>query len=361
MNRACSLEHRNRTSTLDEHDSRACRCDAARLRAARDLRRLNFVRFAIALTAAVGMLPEARAQAYPERSIRFVVPFPPGGATDFIARILATRLPAALGQSIVVDNRSGGGGNIGTAIVAKATPDGHTLLVASESPITINPSVYSNLAYNTVRDLPAITQMIHYPYFVVLHPSVPAASVRELIQAAKAQPGRLRYAHAGVGSGTQLAAELFKLQVGVDIVGVPYKGAGPAMVGLLGNETHLGFASPPSSIAHVKSGKLKAIAVTSEKRSALLPDLATVRESGIAGFDVGGWVGLFAPAGAPGKIVERLHAEVAKVLRVPEVKDVLLASGSEPSDKSTEEIRALVRTETAMWAKVIKTTGIKIE
>ena len=168
---------------------------------------MKSIRFAIALTVAAGMLSEALAQAYPERPIRLVVPFPPGGSTDFIARILATHLPAAVGQSIIVDNRSGSGGNIGVAIVAKATPDGHTLLVASESPITINPSVYSNLPYNAIRDLPAITQMIHYAFFVVLHPSVPVASVKELIQAARVQPGKLRYAHAGVGSGTQLAVE----------------------------------------------------------------------------------------------------------------------------------------------------------
>ena len=322
---------------------------------------MKSIGFVFALAVALGMPSLAPAQTYPARSIRFVVPFPPGGSTDFIARILAARLPAALGQSIVIDNRGGGGGNIGNDIVAKATPDGYTLLITADGPITTNPSVYAKLPYNAIRDLPAITQLISYPYLVVLHPSVPVASVKELIQVAKAQPGKLRYAHAGVGTGPQLTVELFKIMVGVDIISVPYKGGGPAMIAVVGNETHLSFATPPSSLPYVKNGRLKAIAVTSAKRSAALPDLPTISEAGVAGYDVDGWVGLFAPAGTPDRIVERLYAEVVKVLRVPEVKELVLAGGSETSGISGEEIRAKVRTETAMWAKVVNTTGIKIE
>lgn len=317
--------------------------------------------FAAAMVVALGMPSLAPAQTYPERSIRFVVPFPPGGSTDFIARILAARLPAALGQSIVIDNRGGAGGNIGNDIVAKAAPDGYTLLVTADGTITINPSVYSKLPYNAIRDLLAITQLINYAYVVVLHPSVPAASVKELIQLAKAQSGKLRYAHAGVGTGPQLAVELFKMQVGADIISVPYKGGGPALIAVVGNEAQLSFATPPSSLPYVKNGRLKAIAVTSAKRSAALPDLPTISEAGVAGYDVDGWVGLFAPAKTPGRIVERLYAEVVKVLRVPEVKELVLAGGSETSGISPEETRAKVRTETAMWAKVVKTTGITIE
>ena len=322
---------------------------------------MKSIGFVFALAVALGMPSLAPAQTYPARSIRFVVPFPPGGSTDFIARILAARLPAALGQTIVIDNRGGGGGNIGNDIVAKATPDGYTLLITADGPITTNPSVYAKLPYNAIRDLPAITQLISYPYVVVLHPSVPVASVKELIQVAKAQPGKLRYAHAGVGTGPQLAVELFKMLVGADIISVPYKGGGPAMIAVVGNETHLSFATPPSSLPYVKNGRLKAIAVTSAKRSAALPDLPTISEAGVAGYDVDGWVGLFAPAGTPDRIVERLYAEVVKVLRVPEVKELVLAGGSETSGISGEEIRAKVRTETAMWAKVVNTTGIKIE
>ena len=317
--------------------------------------------FAVAMAVALGLPSPAPAQTYPDRPIRFVVSFPPGGSTDFTARILARHLPAALGQTIVVDNRGGGGGNIGNDIVAKAAADGYTLLITAEGTITVNPSVYSKLPYNAIRDLPAITQLIKYANVVVLHPSVPAATVKELVQVAKAQPGKLRYAHPGVGTGQQLAVELFKMLVGVDIISVPYKGGGPAMVSLVGNETQLSFATPPSAMPHVKSGRLKAIAVTSGRRSAALPELPTVAEAGIAGFDVDGWVGMFAPAGTPARIVDRIYAEVGKVLRLPDVKELVLGAGSETSGISPEETRAKVRTETAMWANVVKSTGIKIE
>jgi len=321
---------------------------------------MKSIGFAAAVALALGLPFHASAQTYPDRPIRFVVSFPPGGSTDFIARILQQRLPAALGQSIVVDNRGGGGGNIGNNIVAKAAPDGYTLLITAEGTITSNPSVYAKLPYHAIRDLPAITQLIKYSNIVVLHPSVPAASVKELIQFAKAQPGKLRYSHPGVGTVQQLAVELFKMQAGVDITSVPYKGGGPAMVALVGNETQLAFATPPSAVPHVKSGRLKAIAVTSAKRSVALPDLPPLAESGIP-IDVDGWVGLFAPAGTPNRIVKRLYDEVLKILQVPEVKELVLAGGSEASGLSTEETRAKVRAETAMWAEVVKSTGIKVE
>jgi tripartite-type tricarboxylate transporter receptor subunit TctC len=323
---------------------------------------MKSIGYAVALAAALGLPSHTPAQTYPDRSIRIVVSFPPGGSTDFIARILAQRLPATLGQSIVVDNRGGGGGNIGNDIVAKAAPDGYTLLITAEGTITVNPSVYAKLPYNAIRDLPAITQLIKYANVVVLNPSVPAASVKELIAFAKTQPGKLRYSHPGVGTVQQLSVELFKKTVGVDITSVPYKGGGPAMIALVGNETQLSFATPPSAMPHVKSGKLKAIAVTSAKRSPALPDLPPVAEGGVPGFDVDGWVGLFAPAGTPARIVDRLYEEVAKVLRIPEVKELVLSTGgSETSGLSPDETRAKVRTETAMWAKVVKSTGIKVE
>lgn len=225
----------------------------------------------------------------------------------------------------------------------------------------MNPSTYSNLPYNALRDLPAITQLIHYAYVVVLHPSVPATSIKELISYAKSQPGKLRYAHAGVGGGPHLAVELFKMLVGADMISVPYKGGGPLMLSLASNETQLSFATPPSALPHVKSGRVKAIAVTSAQRSAALPDLPTIADTGLPGYNVDGWVGMFAPAGTPNPIIERLYSEVVKVLRVPEVKELVLSGGSEVSDKSITAMRTKVRDETAMWAKVIKSTGIKIE
>lgn len=298
---------------------------------------------------------------YPDRPIRVVVAFPPGGASDFIARILAQRVPAALGQSMVIDNRGGAFGNIANDIVAKATPDGHTLLITADATITITPSVYSKLPYNAQRDLTPITLLLKYVNVLVLHPSVPANSVQELVALAKAQPHQLRYAHPGIGSLQQLSAELFKLTLGVDFTGVPYKGGGPAILGVMGNESQLSFATPPSSIPHVKSGRLKAIAVTSAKRSAALPDLPTISESGAPGFNVEGWIGMFAPSRTPRRIIDRLYGEVAKILQQREVKDLVVAGGAETAGNPPEEARAIVRDETAMWAKVVKTVGVKVE
>jgi len=304
---------------------------------------------------------QAAAQSYPDRPVRFVVAFPPGGSVDFTARILARHLPASFGQSIVVDNRGGGGGNIASDIVAKAAPDGYTFLLSTEGPITINPSVYAKLPFVPMRDLPAVTYLITYPNIVVLHSSVPISSVKELMQFAKANPGKLRYGHPGTGSGQQLAVELFKMTVGVDIVSVPYKGGGPAMLSVVGNETQLSFATPPSALPHVKTGKVKAVAQTSAKRSAALPDLPTVAEAGVPGYGIEGWVGLFAPAKTPDAALRRMHAEVDKVLRMQEVKDLVIAAGSETAPTPTDETRKRIATETAMWAKVVKSAGIKIE
>lgn len=298
---------------------------------------------------------------YPDKPIRLVVSFPPGGSTDFIARILAVHLPAALGQSVVVDNRGGGGGNIGNDIVAKAAPDGHTLLITADGTITVNPSVYAKLPYNAIRDLPAVTELIKYANVAVVHPQAQISSVKDLIALAKANPGKLRYSHPCVGTGNHLALELFKMMTGVDITSVPYKGGGPAMVALVGNETQLSFATPPSAMPHVKSGRLKAIAVTTAKRSPALPDLPTIAEEGVAGYEVDGWVGMFAPVGTPQRVVERIYAEVVKVLQRPDVNELVLGSGSEVSGIPIAEMRARVSKETAMWAKVVKSTGIKIE
>jgi tripartite-type tricarboxylate transporter receptor subunit TctC len=317
--------------------------------------------FVLALSAVSGVSSGVQAQNYPDRPIRFVVTFPPGGSTDFTARILAQHLPPVLGQSIVVDNRGGGGGNIGAEIVAKSAPDGYTVLFTTEGPMTINASVYSALGYNAIRDLPPVTQVIKYANVVALHASVPATSVKELIALAKAQGGKLRYSHPGVGTSNHLAVELFKMSTGTDIISVPYKGGGPAVVAIVGNETQLSFATPPSCMPHVKTGRLKAIAVTSAKRSAALPNLPTVAEGGVPGFNVEGWVGMFVPAGTSPRIVERLYSESVKIMRRPDVNDLVLASGSEVSAISTADTQARVRDETAMWAKVVKSTGIKVE
>ena len=321
------------------------------------MKSIAYVAFAFAL----GIPYLAQAQTYPQRSIRVVVSFPPGGSTDFMARVLAQHLPGTLGQTVVVDNRGGAGGTVGTDIVAKSEPDGHTLLVTADPPITIAPSVYPRLPYDPIRDVPAVTELINYPYVAVVHVSVPATSLKELIALAKAHPGKLRYAHPGVGTGIQLGVELFKMMVAVDILGVPYKGGGPAMVAIIGNEAQLSFATPPSSLPHVKAGKLRALAVTTSKRAAALPELPTFAEAGVPGYHVDGWVGLFAPAKTPSRVIERLYTEVAKVLQRPDVKEYVLTAGSEISTLSTAATRAKIRGELAMWAKVVKSTGIKIE
>jgi tripartite-type tricarboxylate transporter receptor subunit TctC len=320
-------------------------------------------RSAVGIAACAAFAPAfaQHAPAYPDKPIRIVVSFPPGGAADFSARILAQRLPAGLGQSIVIDNRGGAGGNIGNDIVAKSAPDGYTLLITAEGTITVNPSVYANLPYVAARDITTVTQLIKYANVVVLNPSVRANSVKELIAYAKSQPGKLSYSHPGVGTVQQLAVELFKMTVGVDITSVPYKGGGPAMVSLVGNETQLSFATPPSAMPHVKGGRLKAIAVTSDKRSAAMPDLPTISEAGVPGFNIEAWIGLFAPAKTPQTVIARLYEETIKVLRVPEVKELVLGMGAETSGISPQEANRLVRDETAMWAKVVNTVGVKIE
>jgi len=322
---------------------------------------MKWIACAVAFAAALNIPALTHAQTYPNRSIRVVVSFPPGGSTDFMARVLAQHMPALLGQSLVVDNRGGAGGTIGTDIAAKAEPDGHTLLVTADPPISIAPSMYPRLPYQPMRDVPAIAELINYPYVAMVHAGLPVASLKELIALAKAQPGKLRYAHPGVGTGIHLGGELFRMMVGVDIISVPYKGGGPAMISVVSNESQISFATPPSSLPHVKAGKVKALAVTTSKRAAAMPDLPTFAEAGVPGYHVDGWVGLFAPGRTPPRVIERLYAEVTKVLRMPEVKEYVLAGGSEISTLSTAATREKIRNEIATWAKVVKSAGIKVE
>ena len=316
----------------------------------------------VVLLAAMAVLPGAAlSQDYPQRAIRMVVSFPPGGSTDFTARLLAQYMPAGLGQNVVIDNRGGAAGNIGTDIVAKSAPDGYTLLVTADPPISIAPSMYSKLPYNPTRDLSIVAEMISYPYVAVVHPSVAVNSMKDLIALAKSQPGKLRYGHPGMGTGIHLGGELFKMMVGVDMISVPYKGGGPVMIALAGNEVQISFATPPSSLPHVKAGRMKALAQTTAKRSAALPDLPTFAEAGIPGYNVDGWVGLFAPAGVSPRILDRLYSETVKVLQMQEVKQHVLNGGSDISSSSTKEAAAKVNREIAMWAKVVKAAGIKPE
>lgn len=298
---------------------------------------------------------------WPERPVRVIVPFPPGGSSDFAARILTNHLQKALKQTIVIDNRGGAGGNIGSEIVAKAAPDGYTYLITAEGPITISPSLYAKLGYTPNRELVAITPVITYSNVVVVHPSVPAPTMKDFLAYAKANPRKVTYAHAGIGTNVHLASELLKLMIKTDIVGVSYKGGGPAVASVVGNETQVSLATAPSAIPHVTNNRLRALAVTTAKRSAVMPNLPTIAESGVPGYAVEGSVLLLAPIKTPPQIVARMYEESVKILKMPEVRDAVAVGGSEPGGTPPAETQRLVREESAMWDKLIKTLGVKLD
>jgi len=303
---------------------------------------------------------QSSAPNYPTKPIRIVVPQSAGGSTDLTARLVAQKLADALGQPVVVDNRPGAGSIIGTDIVAKAAPDGYTLLVVASS-ITINPSLHKKLPFDPMRDLAPITQLSAFPNMLVVHPAVPVKTVQDLIALAKARPGQINYGSSGTGTGTHLSAELFKYMTGVDMVHVPYKGGGPAVTALIGGQVQLNFATIPSVLPHVRAGKLRAIAVTTLKRSPAAPEVPTIAESGVPGYDHGPWNGMLAPANTPKAIIARLNAEVAKIVHLPETKGVLVHEGAEPVGNSPEAFAGIIKTETAKWAMVIKAAGIKAD
>jgi len=312
--------------------------------------------------AALIAAPLAGAQAtYPTKPIRIVVPFPAGGTTDILARAAAQRLSETLGQPAVVDNRPGAGGNIGAELVAKAPPDGHTLLMGTVGTHAINASLYSKMPYDHVRDFAPIILVAGVPNVLVVHPSVPAGSVKELIAYAKANPGKLNFASSGSGTSIHLAGELFKTMAGVQMAHVPYKGSAPAVTDLLGGQVQLMFDNLPSALPHIKAGKLKALAVTSATRAAALPDVPTVAESGLAGFDATSWFGLLAPAGTPQPIIARLNSEVAKWLATAEAKEKMAGLGANTAGHSTDEFVRHIAAETTKWAKVVKESGAKVD
>lgn len=304
---------------------------------------------------------DAQSQAYPARSIRMVIGFPPGGGTDIVGRIVAQRLSEALGQSVLPDNRGGAAGMIGTEIVAKAPPDGYTVLMAHIAAISILPSLMPKLPYDAAKDFAPISLVAIAPNLLVVHPSLPVRTVKDLIALAKARPGQLQYASPGAGTVQHLAGELFKLQAKVDMLHVPYKGSGQSIVDLVSGQVHLNFDSMPPVMPHVKAGKLRAIAVTSEKRFVLLPDVPSVSEGGVAGFDMSTWWGLLAPGGASKDVIARLHAETAKLLRQADVKERIANVGAETVGNSPEEFGAFIRSERAKYAKIVKDGNIKLD
>ncbi|MBF6989029.1 MULTISPECIES: tripartite tricarboxylate transporter substrate binding protein [Cupriavidus] len=298
--------------------------------------------------------------AYPDRPIRLVVPYPAGGAADTVARTLAAPLGAKLGQTIVVDNRPGASGVIGAGAVAKAAPDGYTLLLDATAH-SVNPSLQARLPYDTVKDFAPISLVVLVPNLLVVPPNSPFTSPKDIVNAAKAKPGKLTYASAGPGTAQHLAAELFRQQSGLNLLHVPYKGGAPALSDLMGGQVDMMFSNMAASYPLVAGKKLKVLATTGTKRSAALPDTPTIAESGLPGYQVYEWNGLFAPAGTPQAIVDRLSALTREVLNSPEVSKRLAAIGAEPAGSRPEDFRKFVEGETAKWAKVIKQGSIRAE
>lgn len=297
-------------------------------------------------------------QQYPTKPVRFLVPFPPGGGTDIIARVMAQKLSETFGQSVVVDNRAGAGGTIGAEIAAKSTPDGYTMIMVSGS-YAVNAGLYK-LPYDPVNGIDTVSLVGTGPFIVALHPSVPANNVKEFIALAKAKPGTINYGSTGTGGITHMATELFRLMADVNIVHVPYKGTGPALNDLIAGQIQLVFGAMLATLPHVKSGKLKGIAVTSPKRSEAAPDIPTVTESGLPGYDVTLWYGVWGPRGLPKEVSRRWHTELEKVLKTPDMKGRLAAEGLEAVGSTPDEFRVHLKQEVAKWAKVIKDANVKI-
>jgi tripartite-type tricarboxylate transporter receptor subunit TctC len=298
--------------------------------------------------------------AYPEKPIRLVLPFPPGGGTDGLARIMSPRLTENLGQPIVIDNRSGAAGNIANETVAHSAPDGYTLLMGFSTTLTVNPQLYK-LPFDASKDLAPVTQLATAQYILVVHPSVQAASVKELIALAKARPGQLNFSSSGVGSPLHLAGELFNQRAGVKLVHVSYKGGGPAAAAVLGGEVQVLFGSVASTIASIKAGRVRALAVTGAKRSNVMPELPTIEESGFPGYRLTAWDSVLAPGAAPKALIERLHGAFMSVLSMPEVRKAFLNIGYEPAATTPAELAQIIRDETAMWSGVIKAANIKLD
>jgi len=302
----------------------------------------------------------ACAQEYPAHPIRMIVPYPPAGGTDIVARVIAEPLGQALGQPIVIDNRGGAAGNVGTDAAAKATPDGYTVLFTLSSH-TINPRLYDKLPFDVEKDFAPIGLAANIPQILVANPALPVGNVKELIAYAKANPGKLNFASVGTGSPGHIAGELFKLKAGVDIVHVPYKGGGPAVTDTLGGQVQLLFVSMPAAWQYVKAGRLRALAVTSDKRSIVAPDVPTMVEAGVPDCVVNSWYGALVPARTPPAAIARLSSALTKVLQSPEVKDKLLLQGAEATTSTPQEFDALIRDELAKWDYVIRAANIKPE
>lgn len=323
--------------------------------------RLSCIEVIVAVLLLGGSVVSALAQTYPAKPIRLVVPYAPGGAADPNARIVGLRLSEVIGQPVIVDNRPGAGGNIGTNIVAKAVADGYTVALVAASTVTINQSLYSQMQYDPIRDLAPVSLVSLDSIVLVATPTLPVNSVKDIIVLAKAKPGEVNYGSGGTGSGGHLAMELFKAMAGTNLLHVPYKSAGEVMPSLLAGRVSLMFTSSGTVLPHVKAGKLKAIAVTSKKRLASLPELPTVDESGIPGYEVTGWYGVVAPARTPAAVIERLNSEIVRIVQEPEIDKRLSNLGVIPTTSTPRELANVILADSAKWARVIKQAGIRAD
>ena len=323
----------------------------------RRLVRLTAAGVVLALTGVAAAQP-----VYPNKPIRFVVPYPPGSGTDIVARLLGQKLTESWGQQVTIDNRPGAGAIIGVDAVAKAAPDGYTIGIADTGPLAINPALYPKLPYDPVRDLAPVTLVANLPFILVVHPSVKAANLAELIALAKSSPGKLNYASVGNGSAVHLATELLKTRAGIDLTHVPYKGSAPALNGVLSGEASLMFVNLLSSTQLVAAGKLRALAVGTSKRISAAPELPTVAEAGVPGYEFQAWFGVVAPAATPRPIIERLSQELRRIIALPDVRDRLLNQGGfEPVGSSAESFAKLIQTDMDKWGKLVRETGAKVD
>jgi tripartite-type tricarboxylate transporter receptor subunit TctC len=315
---------------------------------------------ALALVATAAA-PQAQAQAFPSKPVTVIVPFPAGGTTDIVARLTAQKLSEAWGQPVIVDNRAGAGGNIGSAMVAKAAPDGYTLLMGTVGTHAINASLYEKMPYDVVKDFAPITNVAAVPNMLVVNPALPVNSVKELIDYGKKNPGKLNMASSGNGTSIHLAGELFKVMTGVQMEHIPYKGSAPALTDLMGGQVQVMFDNMPSALPHVKAGKLRAIAVTTLKRSPAMPDLPTIDEAGVKGFEAASWFGLLAPAGTPKEIVAKVQADVVKAMKTTDLTEKMAQQGAAAVGNTPDEFAAYIKVELAKWEKVVKASGAKAD
>jgi tripartite-type tricarboxylate transporter receptor subunit TctC len=312
------------------------------------------------LLASMPAVAHAQGAAYPNKPIRLIVAFAPGGSTDIIARLVGQKLSERVGQQVIIDNRGGAGGTLGTEIAARANPDGYTLTLGTTSTHVIAPAIFPNVKYDSIKDFEPVTLVASTPYLLVLHPGVKATTLKEFIALAKSQPGKLNYASAGSGTTTQLAMEMLKLAAGFDIVHVPYNGNGPAGTATMGGQVQALFGSMPAVLAQAKAGKLNPIAVGTVKRSSALPNVPTVAESGYPGFEVSLWLGFFAPKGAPAPVLKKLYNELVAIAKSPEMKEPFERNGADPVTTTPAELTKLMKVELDKYSKVIKAANIKI-